>query len=110
MRLHVGGICAEQLLGPVDGELFGHIDVFAAAVITLARVTFGIFVGQLRALCLHDGRGGVVFARDQFDMVFLALVFSLYGSPEFRVGLSHQLRTLVHVFSVESIRVWHWRV
>ena len=100
MRLHISGISTEQLFGPIDGQLLGHIHVFTTAVITLARVTFGVFVGELRALRLHHCGRGVIFAGNQFDMVLLTLVFMLYGCPQFRVSLGHQLRALVHVFSV----------
>ena len=92
MRLHIGRVCAEQLFGPVDGQLLGHIHIFTTAVITLARVTFGVLVGELRALRLHHRRRGVVFARNQFDMVLLTLVFMLNGRPQFGVSLGHQLR------------------
>jgi hypothetical protein len=46
MRLHVGVIGAEQLLGAVDGQLFDFIHMLAAAVVALARVAFGVLVGQ----------------------------------------------------------------
>jgi hypothetical protein len=87
MRLHVGGISAEELLDAVDRQRLGHVHIHTAAVIALARVAFGVFVGQLRALRGHDGGRGVVLAGDQLDMVFLALVFSLNGSKKLRVGL-----------------------
>ena len=45
-------IRAEQLLGAFDGNRFNLIDIFAAAVIALARIAFGILVGQDRALRL----------------------------------------------------------
>ena len=44
MWLHIGIIRAEQFLGALDGEFLHHIDKFAAAVITLARIAFGILV------------------------------------------------------------------
>jgi len=61
------------LFGAVDGQLFDHINVLTAAVITLARVAFGVFVGQLGALGLHYLRAGVVLRGDQLDMLFLTL-------------------------------------
>ena len=50
MRLHVDIGRAEQLLGVVDGQVFSDIDKFTAAVVALAWVAFGVFVGQLAAL------------------------------------------------------------
>jgi hypothetical protein len=43
MRLHIGVSCAEKLAGAVDGDLLDDIDIFAAAVIPLTRIAFGIF-------------------------------------------------------------------
>jgi hypothetical protein len=45
--LHVGGFRTKNLFDAVDGQLFGHVHVFAATVIALARVAFGVFIGQL---------------------------------------------------------------
>merc|ERR1712093_419006 len=46
VRLHVDIGRAEQLLGVVDGQVFSDIDKFTAAVVALACVAFGVFVGQ----------------------------------------------------------------
>jgi hypothetical protein len=73
-------------LQAIDGELLGDVNVFATTVVALARVTFGVLVGELGALGFHDGLAHVVFGRDQFDVVFLTLDFSLHGLPEFRVN------------------------
>ena len=85
MRLHVGVVGAEQLLDAVDRQLFGDVHVFAAAVVALARVAFGVLVGELAALRFHHQRACVVFRRDQLDMVFLAAVLVGDGLGEFGV-------------------------
>ena len=77
VRLHIGVLGAEQLLGPVNGQLLDHVHVFAAAVPALLRIAFGVFVGQHRALRLHHGRAGEVLAGDQFDVLLLALALVL---------------------------------
>ena len=85
MRLHVGVVGAEQLLDAVDRQLFGDVHVFAAAVVALARVAFGVLVGELAALRFHHQRACVVFRRDQLDMVFLAAVLVGDGLGQFGV-------------------------
>ena len=85
MGLHIGVVGAEQLLGAVDGQLFHYVDMLAATVIALARIAFGVFVGQYRALGFHHRRAGVVFRRDQLNVFFLTLLFSLHGFPQFGV-------------------------
>jgi hypothetical protein len=46
MRLHIGELAAEQSGRPLDRQPLGNIHELAAAVVALARQTFGIFVGE----------------------------------------------------------------
>jgi len=85
VRLHVGVVRAEQLLQAVDRQLLGDVHVFAATVVALARVAFGVLVGQLAALGFHHRRAGVVLAGDQLDVVFLALGLSGDGLGQFGI-------------------------
>ena len=87
MGLHVSAIRAKDLLNAVYRQLFGYIDVLAAAVVAFAGVAFGVFISELAALRRHDGGRGVVFAGDKLDMMLLAGVFGLDGSEKLRVGL-----------------------
>lgn len=54
MGLHIGVVAAEELLHALDGEVFNHIHIRAAAII--AAVSLSIFVGEDRALRLQNGR------------------------------------------------------
>ena len=96
MWLHVGGICAVDLFNSVNRKLLCHINVFATTVIALTWVALGIFICELGTLGLQNSGGGVVFAGDEFDMVFLTGVFSLNSGPNFRVGLLDQDIAVVH--------------
>ena len=87
MGLDVGVFCTEEFFDAVDCQLFDDIDVFAAAVVAFAGVAFGVFVGQLRTLCLHHGATDVVFGSNQFDVVLLALVFLGNGGCQLRIIL-----------------------
>jgi hypothetical protein len=77
-RLDVGVIGAEQLLGALDGQGFDLVHVLAATVVALARIAFGVFVGQAAALGLHHALAGVVLRRDQLDVIFLALLLGIH--------------------------------
>ena len=55
VRLHVGEAAAEQLAGALDRELLGDVDELAAAIVALARIALGVFVGHHRALRLEHG-------------------------------------------------------
>ncbi|MNN53327.1 hypothetical protein D3C81_1680720 [compost metagenome] len=96
VRLDVGIACTEQLLGTVNGQLLDHIDVLATAVVALARVAFGVLVGQLGALGLHHLRAGVVFRGDQLDMVFLALCLAVDGGGQRRVEIGEGQAFMEH--------------
>jgi len=58
--------------------MLNDVDVLAATVVTLARIAFGVLVGQAAALGLHDALAGVVLGRDQLDMIFLALLLGIH--------------------------------
>ena len=85
VRLHVGVLGAEQLLGPVAGQVLDHVDVLAAAVVAPAGIAFGVFVRQHAADGLHDGRAGVVFAGDHLQAVLLAVHLGGDGGPDFGI-------------------------
>ena len=87
MRLDVGEFGVEELLGAVDRQLLGDVDELAAAVVALARIPFGVFVGQLRALRRHHGDAGIVFRGDELDLLFLAKVLAGDRRGQFGIGL-----------------------
>ena len=81
VRLHVGEPGAEELLGARDGEIFRDVDVLAAAIVALAGIALGIFVGHDRALRLEHRLADDVLRGDQLDLVLLAaeLVADRFG-------------------------------
>jgi hypothetical protein len=92
VRLHIGVIGAKQLLGALDGQLLGLVDILAAAVVALVRVAFGVLVGQHRPLHRQHARAGVVLGGDQLDMLFLAPLLGLHRGPHLRIEFSNGLR------------------
>ncbi len=85
VRLDVGVVGAEELLGAVDRELLGEIDVFAAAVVATARIAFGVLVGQDARRRFADGPACVILRRDQLEVVALARLLEVNGGRDFRV-------------------------
>jgi hypothetical protein len=106
----VGEAATEQLLGAVDGQVFGDVDVLAATVVALARVAFGVFVGQDRALRLHHGAGDDVFGRDEFDLMTLATKFLGDGAEQLGVargqGFAEKAGVAVGCVHRRVLRAW----
>ena len=75
--LYIDMVSAEEFLRSVDGQLFYYVYVFAAAVVSLARIAFCVFVGEDAALGFHDGVADNIFRRNHFQFVSLAVQFLL---------------------------------
>ncbi len=88
--LHIGEGAAEQLAGALNGEFLGDINELAAAIIALARITFGVFVRHHRTLRLKHGAGDDVLGSDQFDLVALAAKLQRHGLMQRRIGISER--------------------
>ena len=87
MRLNIRCRGIEQFLYPVDGKLLDNVDEFAAAVIPLAGVAFGILVREPGALRLEHSQARVVLRGDELDVRLLPLVLADHGGPKLWVGL-----------------------
>ena len=85
MRLHVGVLGAEQRLGAVDGQLLGEVHEFAAAVVALAGIALGVFIGEHRAHGLQHRFGNEIFRRDQFEAGALAASLVAQHVGDFRI-------------------------
>ena len=84
---HVGGVVglragvgldvrvlgAEELLGAVDRELLGDVDLLASAVVAPPRVALRVLVRQHRARRLEHGLGHEVLRGDHLERALLAL-------------------------------------
>ena len=96
MGLHVGIITAEQLLCPLNGQIFHHIHTFASAVIAFSRIAFRILVGQHCAHRQHNGFGNNVLRRDQLQIPALSGSLRLDGCSHFAVILCDELHNLIN--------------
>ena len=85
MGLHIGVLGAEQLHRPLPGDILHHIHILAAAVIPLAGIALGVFVGEYPAGGQQHRLGYDVFGGDQLDVMPLPLQLILAGSRYLRV-------------------------
>ncbi len=95
MRLYIRKSAAEQLCYPLYGQLLGHVDELAAAVVALAWQAFGIFVGENRPLRFQYGARNDVLRGDQFDLVALPAEFLPNNLGDLRVDLRQRRREQV---------------
>ena len=93
MRLHVGVLGAEQRFRAVDGQLLGAVGEFAAAVVALAGIALGVFVGEHRAHRFEHGFGNEIFRGDQLEAGALAASFLAQNFGDFRIDF---LQRAVH--------------
>ena len=87
MGLHIGVLTAEQFFRPVNGKLLHFVHTDAAAVKSLSRITFCIFIGKRASHGRHHRLAHPVLGSDQLDMGILALYFSLDQIGDFAVHL-----------------------
>ncbi len=62
MRLHVGMIGAKNFFRAINRGLLDHVSPFAAAVVTLLRIAFGILVGEDRTGSFKHSFADEIFA------------------------------------------------
>src|SRR5687767_235887 len=62
MWLHIGILGAIKLLYAIARKIFDDIDELASAVVTLARIAFGVLIGKYAALRFEHGAGNEIFA------------------------------------------------
>ena len=86
VRLHVGETAREQLLGAVDRELLGDVDVLAPAVVALPGIAFRVLVGQHRAGRLEHRLGDDVLRCDELDLKLLAA--ELFADRDLNLGIT----------------------
>ncbi len=77
MRLDIDVFGTENLLAPLNRQIFNGIRMLAAAVVPLTRVALGVFVGEQRPLGGKHRRTGEVFRGNQEQFFTLPDLFRL---------------------------------
>ena len=103
--LDIGEVAAEELTGTLAGDLLGDVHGVAAAVITLAGIAFGVFVGEAGAHGQHNSLADNVFGGDQFDIAALTGKFLLNGCPHFGIQPGEVLHSLLNHGTFLLIRI-----
>ena len=100
--LNVCMLCAEELLCSVACDVFYNVNVFAAAVVTLAGVTLCIFVCKGRSHSRHNCFGNTVFGSDKLNALLLA--FKLFSNVFANFGVCRREKVDIfvnHIFLQE---------
>ena len=86
MGLYIGKAGAEELPGPLDGDVLHYIYALAAAVIPFSGVALRVFVGEHRTGSGQNGGADHVLRGDEFDVLLLAVIFRLNCPADLGVG------------------------
>ncbi len=92
MRLYVDILASKQLFGTFSRQFLHHINAFTAAIVSLTRIAFSIFVRQRTAHSCHDSLTYPVLGCDQLDMRILPLLLRLNSLRYLRICCSYFLQ------------------
>ena len=79
--LDVGVVRAEELAGPLPGDVLHHVHALAAAVVPLAGVALGVLVGEHRGRRRQHRLADKVLRGDELDVPPLAVVLRRTAAP-----------------------------
>ena len=87
VRLDVDMLAAEDLPRALFGQVFGHVDILAAAVVTLAGIAFGILIRQYRPDRFEHRLGNEILRSDHLKVESQPPLFVRNRSGNLRVCL-----------------------
>ena len=87
VRLHVGKLRIEDLLGAIARQVLHHVGVFASAIVAASRIALGVFIGEDGAGRLEHRFGDEVLAGNHLQAFVLAEGFVVNGGGNVGVGL-----------------------
>ncbi len=96
MCLHVGVFRAEKFLGAFDRQLLHFVGVFAAAIVPLAWIAFGVLVGKDGAHGFEHRFGNEILRRNELETGGLALGFVAEEAGDLRVdGVQRAIHAVI---------------
>src|SRR5690606_18760824 len=110
VRLDVGMVDAEQLLGKVAGQILDLVDYLATAIVALAGIAFGILVCQTGAHGVKHRAAGVVLAWNHLQTLGLACGFFFYQLPDIIVDIHFTYLSSLIRISVYLMKLQHKRI
>ncbi len=100
VRLHIGMLRAEDLLGAIPRQVLHHVGKLAAAVVAASRIPLGILIREYRPSRLQHGAADEVFRCDHLQPFVLAANLGIDGGGD--LGIIHGKR-LGHAIEHASI-------
>ena len=85
MGLYIGIITSKQLLGTFDRQILDDIHALTTTVISLAGISFRIFIGQWTSHSCHNSLTYPVFRCDQLDVTVLTILLVNNGLCHFGI-------------------------
>ena len=113
MRLYIDIVTVKQMSGTIARQIFRHINKFAAAVVTLSRISLGIFMGQDTSLRFAHSCGHKVFRSNKFELPGLTTAFLKNCLCNFRIlknQFLHDTQSLMRKpLNLQSVCKRYWR-
>src|SRR3712207_790602 len=104
MGLYIRILGAEELLGPVNGQLLHHIGMFTAAVVAMAGIALSVLIGEDRSHGRHNSWRYPVLRGDQLDVICLPVILRTDSISNLRIFLINVL-PCVHRLPPSSLRL-----
>src|SRR5258708_1848951 len=92
MRLDVGILAVKQLLRAVPSQVLHRVRIFASAVITFARIAFGVLIGEDAARGFEHRLRREILTRDQLQPRCLPRRLLPYGVENLRIDFGQRPR------------------
>ena len=105
MRLYIGVIAAKELFCPLDGYILHNVHTLAAAVITLPRIAFGVFIRKDGTHGRHYRLGNYIFRSYELQVPPLSFGLCFYCLAYLRIILCYEIHDLIYHFIFLLINV-----
>ena len=97
MRLNIRKLSVKQLFGTFNCNILNDVNVLAAAVITLPRITFCVFVCQNTSHCRHNRRRNNVLTSNKFKVTLLARKLQSHSIGNFFVIFADKTNSIYQI-------------
>src|SRR5215217_3319719 len=86
MRLNIDVLAPEYLAGAIARDVLGHVNEFAAPIIPLPWIAFGVLIRQHRAKGFEHSFGNEILRSNHLKVISKPALFVCYSGGYLRVN------------------------